>query len=151
MNCKHLYKDIIGYAEHTISSDLNKKIEQHLSECSSCEKIYQEVLKTYEVFDHCPTPEVNPYFYTRVEQKLKALRDREIFSVYGLVWKIKPVAATVLIVAGISMGVFIGKNISGSNSSTNNNDRKEILEAYATDYYLTGTSDESTYVLVTNE
>jgi hypothetical protein len=150
MKCKYIYKNLIGYIEQTIPANLHEEIDNHINSCRSCEELYNNVFATYHIADVNIVPEVNPFFYTRLEQKLKTKVDREITFVPKLILKLQPIAITILIVVGISTGILIGKNISVSTLNVNP-DRSEILEAYASDYYLINTGEESMDALINNE
>jgi len=151
MNCDQINKNLIGYIEQAIPVDLQKKISAHLQECKTCRALYENVVATYTVYDKIPVTEVNPFFYTRLEQKLKAKHLTNETFVPKMIWKLQPIAASFLIVVGIGLGIMIGKSISGSSISLTSPNRSEILEAYASDYYLTSSGDESLNVLMNNE
>ncbi len=151
MNCKNVNKNLIGYIEQAIPSKLQEEMEKHFNECTVCKELYVNVLATYTVYDNRLIPEVNPFFYTRLEQKLKTKTLREVTFVPNIIWKLRPIAVIILIFIGINMGILIGKSFSGSGITLNNSNRTEILEAYASDYYLTDTGEESMKALITNE
>ena len=151
MNCKYVNKNLIGYIEQAIPIKLQEEIKEHLNECHACRKLLEEVRATYTVFDKRPVPEVNPFFYSKLEQKLKNKEKREAAFFPEIIWKLRPVAASVLIFIGISMGVFIGNSLYGSGIALKKPDRAEILNAYASEYYLTDTGDDTMNTLISNQ
>lgn len=151
MQCKQLNKNIIGYIEKTIPVNLQSEMEKHFNECLPCKKLYDNVFSTYTVYDAQPKAEVNPFFYTRLVERLETQEQSAIKPVPKLIWKLQPIAAGILIIVGISMGILIGNSLSGSSITLTSPNRTEILEAYATDYYLTDTNDNSVNALINNE
>jgi hypothetical protein len=151
MNCNDVNKNLIGYIERTIPSALLEEMDDHFKGCLKCRHCFENVKATYTAFDHMPLPQIDRFFITRIEQKLKEMTWHEVSMIPEMIWKLKPFAATVLIVIGISIGIIIGKSLSGSENALNNTNRAELLEAYASDYYLTGTGDEGIKDLITNE
>jgi hypothetical protein len=152
MKCKEINKNLIGYIEDTIPANLRVDIEKHFSQCITCKELYENVFATYTICNHQPQVEVNPYFHTRLEQKLKNKAQASIKSSSGkLVWRLQPIAAGLLIVIGVSAGIFIGNSLSGTSIAGTKPNRTELLEAYANDYYLTDNNDESINALINNE
>ncbi|HEY4787082.1 MAG TPA: hypothetical protein VIH57_13585 [Bacteroidales bacterium] len=151
MNCKYINRNLIGYIERSIPIELQEDIDKHLSECLSCKSLFEEVRKTYLVFDERTIPEVNPFFYSKLEHKLRTKGQKEVQLVTELVWKLRSVAATALIFVGVSMGVIIGKSLYGSGAALSNPNRAEILQEYASEYYLTDSGEETMNALISNE
>lgn len=151
MNCDHVKQNFIGYIEQSIPIDLHEEMNAHFSECPVCRELYQNVAATYTAFDKVTVPELSPYFYTRLEQKLAAkYQPRQKFTPH-LMWKLQPIAATLLIILGIGLGILIGQSISGSGITISSPNRSEVLNAYATDYNLTYTGEENMAELMNNE
>jgi hypothetical protein len=113
--------------------------------------MYDNILATYTVFNKLPKPEINPFFYTRLEQKMKSKVHSEIPLMPLFIRRLQPVIATIFIVVGISFGILIGKNLAQLKLAKTNVDRNAILEAYASEYYLTGTGDDIVDALVINK
>ncbi len=149
MNCNQINKNIIGYAEQSIPIYLQEQMTSHLQECQKCRILFEEVKATYSVYDKTIVPEINPFFYTKLQQKLQSGYQTET-KMIKLAWKLHPMAASVLIVIGIGMGIMLGNSISGSGITIIKPNRSEVLEAYASDYFVS-TSDESLAVLMNNE
>lgn len=152
MNCKELNKNLIGYIENTIDSGVRAGMEKHFDECKPCKELYNNVFATYSIYDHQPKVEVNPYFYGRLEQKIKTREPIRIEPASKkLTWMLQPVAASILIVFGICAGMVIGNSFSNANLVIKNPNRTELLEAYANDYYLTDSNDDIINALINNE
>jgi Predicted integral membrane protein len=151
MNCNKAKQNLIGYLEQTIPIDLQDAMSAHFSECPACRKLYKDVAATYNVLVNEPVPEVNPFFYTRLEQKLRTKYQPQQRVTPRIIWKLQPIAATLLIIIGVGIGIVIGSSISGSGVSLSKPNRSEVLKTYATDYNLTYTGEESISVLANNE
>lgn len=152
MNCKEINKNLIGFIENTIPAHVKTEMEKHFSECESCKMLYNNIFATYTIFDGQPQTEVNPYFYARLEQKIKLKEQIKIeSSTNKLIWKLQPIAASFLIVISVCAGILIGNSFSGTNLVNKNPNRTELLEAYANDYYLTDTNDDNITALINNE
>lgn len=148
MNCKLLQKNLIGYIEGTISPTLRHLMDDHAKNCHSCSKLIHQVKATYKLIDEISVPEPDPLFYTRLEQRLKTKLKPQARSV-SLFEKLKPLAASLLLIIGIGIGFAIGKNL--QNVSLTSSEREEILKEYASDYYLSGANEENVYTYLANE
>jgi len=151
MNCNLVQKNIIGYIDQSIPGVLSADIEKHIGSCQSCALLYKNILTTYNSYGNLPEKEVTPFFYTRLEQKLKAKISPEIAPVPKLSWRLQPVISGVLIVCGIGLGIFLGKNLTVKTIAQNKANRTELINTYASEFYLTGTGEESLNAFLTNE
>jgi predicted anti-sigma-YlaC factor YlaD len=151
MNCDQVKQNFIGYIERTIPIGLQEEMETHLNECHACGILYQNVAATYTSFGNVPVPEINPFFYARLEHRLaEKYQPRQKFTL-RLLWKLQPIAATFLVLIGIGIGIIIGQSISGSGIALSSPNRTEVLKNYANDYNLTYTGEENLAVLMNNE
>lgn len=151
MNCNQVQKNIIGYIDHSIPEVLSADIEKHIGSCQSCAMLYKNISDTYNSYGKVSEIEVNPFFYTRMEQKLKNRMSPETVVEPKLSLRLQPVISGVLIVCGISLGIFLGKNLSVKTIAQNKVNRTELVNTYASEFYLTGTSEESLNTFFTNE
>ena len=151
MKCDQLNKNLIGYIEQIIPIDLMDEMTIHIQECNNCKALYENIAATYTILDKQSLPQLNLFFYTRLEQRLIA-KNQHVQSAWPKVtWKLQPLAATFLVLIGISVGILIGKSASGSGISFRSPDRSEVLKAYASDYYITSNEEENMSVLMNNE
>jgi hypothetical protein len=148
MKCKQVHKNFIGYIENTLPGALSTALHDHLDNCPECKKVYDHILATYTVFNKLPNPEINPFFYTKVEQRLKSKVQQGLTLSTLITKKLQPVIASVIIIVGICLGIIVGKGL--ANSRFTNKD-SAILEAYASEYYLSGTNDDSVDAFIDNE
>ena len=123
-----------------------------MSDCVICKNLYDDLFATYTVYDKkINTVELNPFFFSKLEQRLQNKAHKKVTTDPKLILKLQPIAASVLVLVGISMGVLIGNSLSGSGLSLSSPDRTEIIEAYATDYYFNDANDETVNTLINNE
>lgn len=145
MKCKQIHNNLIGLIEQTLPEAVSIEMFNHMDSCKGCKSCYENVLATY-VLDKS-VPEINPYFYTKLHQKIESKAKIEVASI-SLVRRLQPVAVVLLLAIGISLGILIGKNLANYKSDS---DRKTMLDTYASEYYLNDTNEESLNVLLTNE
>jgi hypothetical protein len=151
MKCKQVHKNFIGYIENTLSGALSAALHNHIETCPACKEKYENLLYTYTIFDKQSSPEITPFFYTRVEQRLKS-RMYPTVPLYSLFFKrLQPVLAAVIIVLGISLGILVGKNLANSQFAKKDSASSNILEAYASEYYLNGTGGDIVDYLNSND
>jgi hypothetical protein len=150
MNCRLFHKNLVAYIEQAVPDDVHVQMDKHLESCNGCQKLLQEIRTTYGVWDTVPVPELNPFFYTRVEQKLQNTFLSATPSIYWI-WKLRSVATIVLMVIGIGVGITIGINLSSQSVTQKSADRDEIIKAYASDYYLSETTEENMDAYLVNE
>lgn len=146
MKCKQIHNNLIALVEQTLPESVSTEMISHMDVCKTCKAYYHHVLATYQVLDKS-VPEINPYFYTKLRQKMESRSNRELTSI-PLVRRLQPVAVVFLLAVVISFGILIGKNLANYKTDS---DRKVMLDTYASEYYLNDTSEENLNVLLTNE
>jgi hypothetical protein len=149
MDCKNTHKHFIGYAEHTLDSDTMEAVKLHLATCNDCAVLFSEIISTYKTTEQNVQPIQNPYFYTRVEQRLKNKQSHEVIAPQFAI-RMLPIAASVLIAVAITLGVLVGRNFSMNQISTETA-YSSASEKYASEYYLTATGEESIENLLTDK
>ena len=147
MNCKTFKQNIIFYLENSLPDEKFAEFQRHLSQCNSCQKIYHEVRQTFDVFEHEKKMEINPFFYTRLQQKLdnrKTQRENPIFlPIYQKIFQ--PVFISILIVFGIYIGINFGESL--NNFASSKNDRIQNLQIYAQELSLIDEQQIENYIL----
>jgi predicted anti-sigma-YlaC factor YlaD len=146
MKCKQLHNNLIGLIEQTLPEALSTEMLNHIDSCKACKTCYDNVKATYHVFDRS-VPEINPYFYTKLMNRIESKAKIEAPSI-SFARRLQPVAIILLLAIGTGLGVLIGKNLANYKTDS---DRKTMLDTYASEYYLNDTNEESLNVLLTNE
>ncbi len=93
------------------------------------EKIQKEIDKTLEMFEQKNSLPPNPYFFTRVQQRLNEKSKKE-FSIFGI---LKPALLTVLFL--LNIGTFFWQ-INANETYTQVNSQKELIEILTGDLKL---------------
>lgn len=134
---------MIGFIEGQLPVNLKSAMDEHLVRCEHCAYTLENVKATYTIYRTSGIPPLNLYFYTRLEQKLKRKTSNNsyIFSFINGPWQ--SIAASILIASGIFIGVYIGKYFEIPEKSANTINENDVLNIYATEYYMGNTSDES--------
>jgi anti-sigma factor RsiW len=112
MKCKQLHKKLIFFLEGDLPQKEKEQIKKHLAECPECAGFTDDLKKTLNILQSEKSPEVNPFFYTRLKAKMEnqAVRDKTQPALRPALIKIlQPALFTLLLLAGIYSGYKIGK------------------------------------------
>ncbi len=150
MNCKEANKDLIFLIEKELSSEKEKELLKHISDCDSCEKKFSELKASLATIETEKQIETNPFFYTRLEQRIENLEEaKESFS-YKRV--LQPILAGLLILISINVGIYIGNNFSFINLATNSEEsRNNNVNAYSEEFDLAYFDIDNYNLFYTNE
>lgn len=99
------------------------------------ERIEREIDKTLEMFDKKDTLKPNPYFYTRVKQRIEE-KSKPNFSIAGI---LKPAFFTLLFVVNLTTVVWYTSNDSINTDNQTNYSLTNILKS---DFNLESSSSE---------
>ena len=150
MNCRKVQLELIGYIENSLSDSEMAQVSDHLNSCADCNRLFKEVSATYTVAEKLSKPQISPFFYGKLEQRLMSEeKSKTIVPQVALRWM--PVAASFLLLIAIGTGIFVGKNLSNTSTSKIDVAATTSVEAYASDYYLTDTGEESIESLLNYE
>lgn len=89
------------------------------------EKIQNEIDKTMGMFDKKESLKPNPYFYTRVQQRLNEKTKKE-FSIFSV---LKPVFFTALIALNITTAIWYTSSESSTNKTETNFELVDVLKS----------------------
>jgi hypothetical protein len=91
--------------------------------------IEAEVRKTLQSLDAIPKMKANPFFYTRLQQRLAARQRRETASRFGVIFHkaLRPALVPLLIAVSIGAGIWIGYKPATANRTTSLN---SMIETY---------------------
>lgn len=111
MKCKTLHKKLIFFLEGDLPEKEAREINVHLNECASCAAFAEEMKKTLGVIQTEKSPEVNPFFYTRLKARMENEEIQEKQRVGFPVWEkvLQPAFFSLLLLAGIYSGIKIGQ------------------------------------------
>ena len=152
LNCGQVHKNLLDFIDGSLAENVNFDIKNHIGYCEQCYGLYLNVKETYTAYEKEPVPILNPFFSTRVLAKLHNIEVIETNMSHKLLRIFQPIAASVLIIIGISAGIYLGKNLAGSKTIVSVNIlNNETLETYASEYYLYDLGEQSVSNLIDNE
>ena len=111
MKCKSYHKNLIFFLEGELPEREMKIVKEHLEVCPDCKAFAHELKKTLGIIGIEKNPEVNPFFYTRLQAKLenRASREKSLFWQPRVVKVVQPAFFAVLLLIGIYSGFKMGK------------------------------------------
>lgn len=152
MNCGLVQKNLLEFIEGSLADNVGFEVKNHIDSCELCSGLYRNVKETYTAFEKEPLPILDPFFSTRVLSKLHNIEVIETNTTHKLIRILQPIAASVLLLIGVSAGIYLGKNLAGSKTIVSNAViNNETLETYASEYYLDDLGEQSVSNLIDNE
>lgn len=120
MNCNTLHTKIIFFLEGELPEWEMEEIKIHLESCTGCVAFAEEMKKTLAVLETDKTPQLNPFFYTRVKARLEKQAEEKVVNQRSLVLVriLQPALFSVLLIAGIYAGIKIGEPAKINSDST---------------------------------
>jgi anti-sigma factor RsiW len=111
MQCKKLHKKLIFYLEGDLPYKEAEEVKQHLAECKECTAFAGEMSKTLGVLQTEKSPEVTPFFYTRLKARLESQTEKssQLVSHPFVVRVLQPAFFSLLLLAGVYTGIKIGQ------------------------------------------
>lgn len=111
MNCKTVHNKLIFFLEKELPVSEMEQVQKHISACPGCSLFFEDMKKTLSILDEEKSPEVNPFFYTRVKAKLENMEtvQESIVSRPVLTRVLQPVVFSIILLLGIYSGIKIGQ------------------------------------------
>jgi hypothetical protein len=136
MNCNQARDTFLDVAQSSSAS--NPEVSSHLAGCAECAKLLQALQQTMSVMDEWNTPEISPYFNTRLQALLAEAKREEAMAPSGiLAWLQKPAFGLPIwrpIAAGVltfALAVAVGLQRGPSNGTANSSSNKAIQTSAA--------------------
>jgi len=146
MKCKKANKKLTLYFNNELSVAEDEAIKNHLKNCENCYNLYSELKTTYNLIGKKETLKPNPFLYTRINQQLINIKNKENQSV--LIPAYRKVLQTVLlsfvILIAVGAGIKLG-SLSGIQQG------KKILVSQTTEFYFNDLGQEKIEVYLLNE
>ena len=131
MKCKEAHKQFLFLAEGNISGAEKSETEKHISECDACSALYKNIHETFNVIRDEKVSEINPFFFTRIEQRMKnKVAPEKVTFVPKLKKVIEPLMLAAVIAIGLFFGVLIGSNSQSEVEMAN------IEDEFAQEFYF---------------
>ncbi len=77
MQCKHIWEQVSGYIDGTVSPELRQEIERHLAHCRSCSAVMDSTRNILVLVGDARTFEVPVGFGERLHSRLQQLMDSQ--------------------------------------------------------------------------
>lgn len=81
MDCKEVEYRIIECIENTLPEIIEKDMKDHFEHCENCSKIYNEMVKTYDIIETDKMVGTYPYFADNVMNKIDDVNKSQINGV----------------------------------------------------------------------
>jgi hypothetical protein len=120
MNCQDVKNSMLDFAEGKVSADLGNSIQSHLNSCTECESFFKLALKFEQIIEKEKALQVNPYLYTRVQERINSLDRRHTINLKSSILRTYYYYAAVIVVA-LFIGVFSGKQLGNLLSTKEDN------------------------------
>lgn len=111
MKCKTVHSKLIFFLERELPEAEMKAVQEHLAGCTDCALFAEDMKKTLSILESDKTPELNPFFYTRVKARMEQPATRLVGRPV-LAKVLQPVAFSIILLLGIYAGIKIGNTSS---------------------------------------
>ncbi|MBI9038110.1 MAG: zf-HC2 domain-containing protein [Bacteroidales bacterium] len=137
MKCSEVQKKIIFYIEKELKKTSSSEIESHLNQCMKCNFIFNEMNKTYSILNDVKQLNPNPFFYTRLNEKIKEIENKENKIIFrpSFVRIFQPIAVSFILIISLVLGIVIGNEFN-ENSNTFENTIAFDSQVYSDNFYL---------------
>lgn len=127
MNCKKLHKNLIFYLDGDLPETEMIKMRTHLANCPDCAAFADKMMKTLGVLQSEKSPEVNPFFYTRLKAKMES-QNEDVKKVANPIWTrvLQPALFSLLLLVGVYSGIKIGQNTEDQFYATNSQEEQVV-------------------------
>jgi anti-sigma factor RsiW len=126
----------IAHSSATVGGEAipaNLEVSSHLASCAECAKLLQALQQTMSVMDEWKSPEVSPYFNSRLQARLAEVKREEAMAPSGVLgWLRKPAFGLPIwrpITAGVlafALAVAVGLQRGPSDLNTNTSNNKVV-------------------------
>ena len=144
MKCSEIQKKLIFYIEKELEKTSALEIESHLSKCKKCNSIFNEMNKTYSILNNVEQLNPNPFFYTRLSEKIKEIDNKENQIIFrpSFIKILQPIVVSFVLIVSVVLGIVIGNEFS-QNSNIFENITETEIQVYSDNFYLNEIDEES--------
>nr|WP_321353489.1 zf-HC2 domain-containing protein [uncultured Draconibacterium sp.] len=126
MKCKNVHNKLIFFLEKELPVSEMKQVQQHLDECSACALFAEEMKNTLSILESDKVTDENPFFFTRVKNRLERQSEEQPVARPVLVRILQPVAFSVILLLGIYGGFKLGQ-VPKTNFANNSLTEQEMV------------------------
>ncbi len=132
MKCDKLHRDLIFYLEGGLDRERRNEISSHLHGCESCRNFADYLELSLSIIDKEKEPEVNPFLYTRIKQKIDNPRYRRSIFITSAAKFLRPSVISIILIFGVFAGIKIGSYL--NNKFLNNATEIQVETYYLNDF-----------------
>jgi predicted anti-sigma-YlaC factor YlaD len=132
MKCKNINKDLIFFAEGSLTGKRKEEISKHLSECKICRDFARELNLALKIIEKEKEIAVNPFLYSRINTKISSNEEAQNVFITTAVKLLRPVFIALLILTGIFSGFKLGSYYSEKYSY--NDSQSQTVKYYLNDF-----------------
>ncbi|MEA3450852.1 MAG: zf-HC2 domain-containing protein [Bacteroidota bacterium] len=146
MKCKTAHKKLTHYFNNELSVAEDEAIKNHLKNCENCYNLYSELKTTYNLIEKKETLKPNPFLYTRINQQLINIKNKENQPVFIPAYRkvLQTVLLSFVILIAVGAGIKLG-SLSGIQQE------EKILVSPTTEFYFNDLGQEKIEVFLLNE
>jgi len=118
MKCSEVQKEMIFYIEKELKKTSALAIERHLNKCKKCNFIFSEMNKTYSILNDVEQLNPNPFFYTRLSEKMIEIDNKENKIIFrpSFIKILQPIVVSFVLIVSVVLGIVIGNEFSQNSS-----------------------------------
>jgi len=111
MNCNSIHKKLIFFLDGDLTVKEAEEVSAHLAQCGKCAAFAEDMKRTLGIVELEKSPEVNPFFYTRLKARIDKEKENIIRPAGSPMWEkvLQPAIFSLLLLAGIYTGIKIGQ------------------------------------------
>jgi predicted anti-sigma-YlaC factor YlaD len=121
MQCRHIQRKISAFADGELDDQQKEKVVQHLKTCSTCQEVYQTMVKSWDLLNLLQKPKPTPFLYTRIQARLTEKVQGNTHRWFERI--LVPLSAIAAVVLGIVIGSIVGANGGGTNYASTADNR----------------------------
>jgi anti-sigma factor RsiW len=113
MKCAKVNKLLSRLLDCQLDPALTAEIYRHLETCAHCRQEFELLQADQRLLQSLSVPEISPYFTTRTLARIRTLKPAP--GLPKLLWQ---TAVTLLLLAGIGLGIFIGSGLAQNTATS---------------------------------
>ncbi|MCF8303491.1 MAG: zf-HC2 domain-containing protein [Bacteroidales bacterium] len=141
MKCREVHNKIYFFIDNDLAEEEASHIREHIGQCDSCRHLYEEMMATVSVIEREKQVEINPFFYTRLQQHIQnnePVYVRKPSLIRSLQW-----IPAALVIIGLVIGIILGNAYYKSWTYADTSDRSENIQSLKETYFIGEQETES--------
>ena len=106
MKCKKIEKLLFRSLDERLKGNEEHELEEHIANCPLCQKVKKEYQLIFETLRGEKFPETKPYFWQRLQPRLKEYRKYEPWFLWKR-WSIRAIPLSLLIVVMLAGAILL--------------------------------------------